>query len=250
MYKYLTFRILILSCITLCVFHSCSEEKTIELDESIYGYHYFPLDIGKYWVYQIDSTIVDDAGSTILKTTSYVREEIESMYINENGVEEYRIERSYSKDLNGEYIVTDAWKAERNDSYASKTEENLRFIKLIFPIVKDADWSGNHFDELTRIDIAGERIWVYKDWGNYRIESRGKTIEVKGETYENVVEVLQSDFESDIERRYSKESYAPNVGLVKKEMIILDTQCICPDDSWFDKAEAGFILTQSLVEYN
>ena len=250
MYKLVAVKFIVIMIGLVLLFHSCIEEKVNDLDESLFGYQYFPLEIGKYWIYQVDSTIIDDVGASTIKSSSFVKEEITESYINELGETEYRIERSKSETLNGDYLITDAWKAELNENFASRTEENLRFIKMVFPISIDIDWNGNHFDELTRIDVAGERIWVYKDWGNYQVDAKGVELTVNGEAYSNSVIITQADFESDIEKRFSKEYYAPEIGLIKKEMIIFDTQCICPGETWFEKAEAGYTLNQILVEHN
>jgi len=250
MYKFLIYRSVIIIAVFALIFSSCQEDRVNDLDESLFGYQYFPLEIGKYWIYKVDSLIIDDVGQTVIQTSTFIKEEIASSYENEVGDMEYRIERSQSETRDGEYVITDAWKAEISATYAAKTEENLRFIKMVVPIDKDIDWRGNHFDELIRTDIAGERIWVYKDWGNYKVEANGIEFVVNEITYQDVVVIVQADFESDIERRYSKEYYAPDIGLIKKEMIIFDTQCICPGDTWFEKAQAGFTLKQNLLQHN
>ena len=50
------------------------------------------------------------------------------------------------------------------------------------------------------------------------------------------------------------EQYAPNVGLVYRELAGLDTQCggnpgDCIDIPWEQKAEKGFIVRQTLLEF-
>ena len=55
-----------------------------------------------------------------------------------------------------------------------------------------------------------------------------------------------------IELREAIEKYARNVGLIEKQMRILDTQCIieCEGEPWEVKAEKGFILKQRILEFN
>lgn len=232
------------------VFSSCLEENTNSLDTSLFGYEYFPLEIGKYWLYQVDSTIIDEGGAKTLMSTFYIREEVVDKFQNNLGEDVFVIQKSKSDIPDGTFLVTDAWSAELNEDYAVRTEENLRFVKLVFPIDKDRNWEGNQFDELTRVDVAGELIWVYKDWGDYRVIADGIPVLANGKAYSDAVIIQQADFESDVELRQSTEYYAPNIGLIRKEMSILDTQCLCPGEEWIEKAEAGFILSQHLIESN
>ncbi len=231
-------------------FSGCVDERSNNLDPSLFGYEYYPIEVGKYWIYQMDSTIIDDGGNTRIENTSFIKEEIIDTFQNNLGEAIFVIERSGSSTVDGNYVVTDAWTAEFNDDRAVKTEENLRFIKLIFPADIDVNWQGNQFDELIQVDVAGEQIWVYKDWGDYHIIATNSITWSNGVKYDNVIIVQQADFESEVERRFSKEYYAPNVGLVRREMTILDTQCLCPGDTWEEKAQAGFILKQQLIETN
>ena len=250
MFKYLITRVLPAFLLLTLLFISCGEDRSIDLDDSLSGFEYFPVEEGRYWVYKVDSTIVDDAGATIVETSSYIREEIDGSFLNALGDKVYILTRSISDSPMGEFRITDAWSVEMNETAAIRTEENLRFIKLRFPISQNAPWNGNQFDDLTLVDVAGESIWVYKDWGDYIISDRNISMTVGGEEYNRVIGVEQADFESDIELRLSKEYYAPGVGLILKEMTILDTQCLCPGESWEEKAEAGFILRQTLIDNN
>lgn len=235
--------------IAVLLFSSC-EDKTKSIDDSYYGYQYFPLEVGNYWIYQVDSLIVRNFGATLDSKRSFVKEELTDVFINADGDTAYRLERSTSEKREGPYLITDVWTAERDTEGAYRTEENLRFNKLSFPIQLGNDWTGNLFDNLTEVSVAGETVWVYKDWGRYRVASRGISRGVAGQTFTNVVKIDQADHDFGIERRYSVEYYAPGVGLIEKEMEIYDTQCACPGQSWQEKAEAGFYLRQLLLEFN
>ena len=63
---------------------------------------------------------------------------------------------------------------------------------------------------------------------------------------------IYSNSENVIELRFAKEQYAKNIGLIAKEYLILDTQCIedCIGMTWEEKAEQGFILRMKMIDYN
>jgi len=230
--------------------YSCGEE-TRTLDNAEFGYQYFPIDIGDYRLYRVDSTIVDNGGATILESRTFIREEITESFKSATGETIFRVERSKSDSREGTYTITDVWTSQKTEQVAIRTEENLTFNKLVFPIVLNNKWEGNTFENLTDVFVAGDRVEVYKDWGDYEVVADGIDMSVFGVNYSDVVSVKQADHDFELERRSSYEHYAPNIGLIKKEMQIFDTQCqTCENDAWLDKADRGFSLFQILIEHN
>lgn len=230
----------------LFAFISCGEE-TIEVDGSVEGKDYFPVDLGREWIYQTDSIVYDESKGIIDTLSGYVREVISESLSDGTFI----ITRSYTKDLTEEWEITDIWSGRIEDRKAVRTEENLSFIKLVFPPNKSSQWDGNAlFDENVETTVAGEPIQPYQGW-DYEIVSIDGTYSQDTISVSNIVEVLQVDVVSVIDRRYSLERFAKNIGLVEKKMMILDCQCSSVPDSvpWEEKAEKGFILTQKLISY-
>ncbi len=241
--------LIILTTLFCFMFIAC-EDKVKTLDASFFDYEYFPMEIGDYWVYRVDSTTVESQGANIRKSKNFVREEIIESFINAEGKTVFMIQRSLSDSLNGRYLVRDIWTAEMTDESAFRIEENLRFNKLSFPIDLDDQWQGNLFDNLVEQVVAGETMWVYKDWGDYQVIADGIERVVNGQLYTGVVAVKQADHDFGLERRFAIEYYAPEVGLIERQMAIYDTQCVCPGQTWEEKASAGFTLNQILLEHN
>lgn len=108
--------------------------------------------------------------------------------------------------------------AYKNKTKAVRNEGNLKFIKLVFPVIKGKSWDGNAlFDaENTIVRIAGEPIKMYELW-DYRYNETGISKTLNGIDYKNVVSVIQTDTENSIEKRYSLEEYAKDVGLIYKK---------------------------------
>ena len=130
-----------------------------------------------------------------------------------------------------------------------KKLENLKFIKLSFPIKLSKNWDGNAFFDSKTIQIVGEEsMEFFKEW-NYQIESIQPEI-VSGVSYDEVVTVQEANFETAIELRKSMSQYARGIGLVSRSQKILDTQCITCTTPWEEKAEKGLILTQVLIDHN
>ncbi len=245
--KYPLIMILIILSITSCREGGVYEEIVVEE-----GREYFPLSVGKYIDYQVDSIVFDFDGSVpiILQSTTYVREEIIEEYEDEEGDTAYRIERFEKASLNDDWQIKDVWTSKQTENIAEKTEENVRLIKMVFPLRQGADFDATLYvaDDYT-VSIAEEAIEPFKNW-DAEIITVDDAMTVGDFTFSNVTEVLYADDENLIEKRYSKALYAKDVGMVYKEEWILDTQILDDLTPWEEKAEKGYILTQTIIDYN
>ncbi len=250
MFKNLEIKVLIIGLVAAVILSSCGDE-TKSLDTAFFGYDYYPLEEGDFWVYKMDETLIKQEGTANESSIYYMREDVTERFINTIGDTIYKIQRSLSDTQNGLYVATDIWTAEKTETGAYRVEENLEFVKMIFPFQVGTSWEGNLFDNLTSVNIAETSVWVYKDWGDYEVGAKGIPFTVEGENYPRVTRIDQADIKNNsLERRFAVEYYAEGVGLIQKEMEIFDTQCPCPGESWIEKAEAGFMLTQTLVDHN
>lgn len=100
-------------------------------------------------------------------------------------------------------------------------ENNLRFIKLEFPIVNSMSWLGNSLIDLADANNTYLQNWVYK-YSDYQQPYNNGLLK-----FDNTVTVMQTDqMQGDtINQRslpayqtFAKEVYAYNVGLVYREM--------------------------------
>lgn len=244
--NHLTF--LLLLCIGLFACKSSSTTEEIAID---FGYDYFPLAVGKYQDYQVDSILYDTTGMGVIQRNSrtYVREQIVDTLTDNLGRTQYRIERFEKKNLSDPWEIKDVWTAVITDTQAERVEENLRFIKMVFPLEEGILFNGNAFiDEYTVISIEGEPLEIFKGW-EYEIEEVDVSAAIGNEFYENITTIFQSNSENAIELRTSFEQYAKGIGLVYKEQRILDTQNVS-SQPWEQKAQKGFIMTQLLIGHN
>lgn len=232
-------------------FNACQDE--IE-PESLLGFEkdFYPLEIGKYWEYKVDSVTYAIGGSIVDSTSSYIREEIVDQFIDATGDTISRFDKSWKRNATDRWEIKKAFTATLSGNIAIRTEDNLRFIKIVLPPNVGTSWDGNAFiDPFQDFRVGGELVKIYKDWDDAEIIDRQASGTVNGNSYESLVTVVLTDTESIIERRYAKEQYAKGVGLVSAEYMILDTQCNgCEDKSWIERAEQGFILNQVLIDHN
>jgi hypothetical protein len=98
-----------------------------------------------------------------------------------------------------------------------KNEDDLHFIKLVFPIIEGKTWSGNK--QIAAID---ENEYL-KDWV-YVYQNVDKPFTIGAETFDSTLLVLQVDDENLIEKKYAYERYAKGVGMIAKEIQFLGKQ--------------------------
>ncbi len=242
------FAVLFVGLALVCLVSSCetvTEEPDINFDA-----HYYPTKIGNFWEYQMDSIIYDDQGNTVLETTSFHKETIVDQFLNANGDSTFVVEISYKKDSASTYTPKRQWLIEKTPQQLIRIEENLSFKKLIFPMMLDQEWESPLFNKNTLVqNVAGESIFTFKNWES-KVLAIDETIIQDGVEYDDAIIIQHADDDNIIERRFSVEKYDLGIGLFHKRMMILDTQCTICTDPWEEKAEAGFILEQKLINHS
>ncbi len=217
------------------------------------GQDYYPLEVGKFVEYQMDSTIYDPNGdTTVYHSTSFLREEIIDTLTDNGGNIVYKIEQYHRTADSLSWAIKKVLSATLVDNQAIRTEDNLQFVKIAFPLSKGNRWNGNsHFDKSLIVEIAGETVEMFKGW-EYRIKDIGVADTIGGFQFDETIVVEEADNENLIELRQVVSTYAKGIGLVARELWILDTQCIddCVNQSWEQKAEKGFILKQTIINHN
>lgn len=240
--------ITLFSTLAVIVLLSCSKETQL-VDESTFGYDFFPITKGKSWVFASDSIIYDNGGTKIDTFVSFIKEEVGDSFVDETGITVYKLNRYFKRNPNDVWSKTNTWTTYTDKTRAIRTEENLKFIKLVFPLKKGLRWDGNVFlDEDIKIDVAGESIEAYKNW-KHKMEEIDENFNFNGTDVKSVRVNLVDDA-SIIDRRKVTEYYGKGIGLLKKEMIILDSDGSRPNDPWEKKAQKGFIHTLRLIEVN
>jgi len=238
---------------------SCGPDSNPEDLDLDYGYEYFPLEIGKFMEYRLDSIIYDTTSIGVTRDTNvwFAREEVVDTFRDLSNELNFRIERSQRQSAAEPWEIESVYAAILLDDQAIRIEDNFRFIKMVFPLSEGDIWDGNIFiDDETIITIAGESVEVFKSW-SYELDELDEQAIVNNMPYDSVMTIFQANNQEGpdpnlIELRFSKEQYAKNIGLISREMRILDTQCIadCIGQSWEEKAQKGFILIQTLIDHN
>ena len=226
-----------------------------------FGYDYYPMEEGSFWHYKVDSILIKNEGHIRDTSSSYLREYVEEEFIDQLEDTTYRLERYFNSELNDNWLVKDVWTSYNDEIKVVRTEENLKYLKMTFPLEVGKKWDGNTFlDESLMVNIGGEILELFLDW-EYKILNIAEFDTIGGNVYSDVVTIqnadnvdpnLEFDETDKLHRRLVIEKYAKGVGLIYKKHLIIDSQCTtsdCEFTPWEEKAIKGYSMEMVLVEY-
>lgn len=241
-FTYSFFSICLIFCLT---FLSSCEEKTETLD-LVKGLEYFPIEEGYWQEYQVDSVIYSSLRTDGKDTVSVqLREEFGDIFFDNEGREAITIERRVRKNPNTAWqnITPTIWYAVRTDDQVERIEGDLRFMKLIFPVFEGRTWNGNTF-----LNTDDPQLRDYRDWNYEYIEVAANTT-INGLDFAETLTISQIDREDLVNKTFAIETYAKNVGLIKKEEWILKRNDTNSSDDWPQRAETGYLTIITLTDY-
>ncbi len=186
---------------------SCKDDKLVPDIESQYA-GYFPLHQGQWTEYDADSIIhleTDDGFYLDTAIRAYhfqIREEVDSSFTDAEGEPAWRISRYKRIDSTYPWTFLNLWTAKLTSTSGQRVEDNIRFIKLSFPLDIRTTWNGNAYNNYPVEAYEYDDIHVPLALGSL--------------SFDSTVTVIQNNFISNINRIIKREVYAKNVGLISK----------------------------------
>jgi hypothetical protein len=222
----------------LLFFASCKDEideNPIGVEESI-QYRYFPLDHGSFVVYNVDSIIhryeddLTDNPDSLIDTFHYqVKEVVDSDFIDGEGDTAWRISRYFRNADSLEWNFSTLWTAKVTNQSAQRVEENIRYLKISFPLKLNKTWNGNYFNFLPEEDYSIEEVNAPLAIGNFNFDSS--------------MSVLEADDLNLIHRVYKESKYAYGIGLVSRERDSVNL-------TQFGEITNGIEFQQTIIDYS
>jgi len=184
------------------LFSACkkeTEDMSVEMK-----YSYYPNNIGHWVIYKVDSIIWDDNFTPPRIDTFhyYIKELIESNFYDNSGRQAQRLERYFRRNDTLEWTIKDVWYSNVTASAAEKVEENERFVKLVFPVIPGHIWNGN--------------VYNTRDEWDYEYTAVDEQLSINSLNFDSTLTVKQYEDSTAINKDYSEEKFAKNVGLIFK----------------------------------
>lgn len=239
------------------VFSSCEKEQedTSSLGE---GKEYYPLQKGKYIIYDVDSTYWDDFMRNTYVRSSQMRYEIADEFTNAEGKLSYKVDIFHRNSSSESFRPVEVMYVTPSETDLKVNQQNLTFIKLIFPVSEDRTWDGNalvpRFDQDYTAEYGNTNGWLYQ------YKNVGKPHDVGNNYFANTITVNQIDEQlndPDVDttsyayRNYMQEIYAKNVGMIYRERIYWEFQPKSPDgQSGGSGYRKGYGVVMKATEHN
>jgi hypothetical protein len=223
----------------LVIIASCKKNE-VENAASINNYYtYFPTRVGSIYIYRVDSLTYNYFKNRFDTSLNYLKEVIDSPYIDNTGDRAYKVLRYWSKDTTtAPWVIDKVWTEKRTTKTAERWEENTRYIKLSFPVVAGRSWNGNAYNN-------GYYSTVGQD--SFRILSCSYAevhvpFKLAGRNYDSTVLVNLLDYSDFLQHLKVSERYAAKVGLIYKE--ITDTA-----SNGLHRVQGSYFYKQTLLQY-
>jgi hypothetical protein len=207
----------------------CSSDPELTISDK----EYLPLKTGNFQVYAVDSTWytpIDGEQSIQYELMTIV---VDSFRNAENQYT-YVIHRYKRGNETQSWQYAGTWSARVDNVRAVVAEHNGEFVKFVLPVSDGRKWNGNTFND-------GEE-------DEYELINTRKPSTVGDLQFDDCIEINQNYDDDPIVRTdIRNEMYARGVGLVKREITILN---FCTAGCGvFGEIETGVIYSQRIKEY-
>ena len=236
---------------------SC-EKETEDLSEISQGRKFMPLEIGKFILYDVDSTYWDgvsgDGIGVGIPRSCQVRYSVEDTFRDAGGRLSYRITVLVRNTTADPFRPNDVVYATPTDNGIEYKQRNTSFIKLTFPVNEGKSWNGN-----AMIPIGENE---YKEYDNdkwmYTYANFDQDYDLGIRLYNHTVTVNHIDDQLNnpevdstayAYRNFSQEVYGYNVGLIYRERIYWEFQPKVGSSGGSGKRE-GYSVRMRAVEHN
>lgn len=214
---------------------SCRTE-TLELPKSFSGEFYYPLKVGRFVIFSVDSTTFYLDGRR-KKVTYFQKELITDSFPVISGQLKYilRVSKRYNNTQN--WQSDSVWSLERNSQFAKRIQNNQILIELIFPIKSSSRWNpylyradGQNNTSLATVSRLGASF-------------------ISGDSlFDNTVTVVFNKDSSCIDKNIFTRTFAKNYGLIyEKNIKLLYDNSSTPCAQSIDKIESGYIIEKKFV---
>ena len=200
------------------------------------GSDYYPLTVNQYAVYHVEDirySLRDGADTGQYQLLERVADSLPGA----GGEIIYTLER-YTRNLPDDAWALDSiWTARKSERRVVVVENNVPFVKLVFPLQAGTEWDGNALNSrppqtytLTLTDSTLQR------------EIGLDSLLVQSRT------VVQRQLETLVNDSVLVETYGPGVGLIYKKSRVVE-YCADEDCIGQKQIEAGRIYRQTLIEH-
>lgn len=232
-------RIYIVIVLYFLIMASYSCQESVEANPDLIGVNFYPLQTGNFIDYEIQELnyqIVSDSADTI---RYQLRELVFDSIAGLDGETTYILRTLRRENAQQPWVVDSVWQVRNDITRVIKTESNVPYIKLSFPLEEGREWDGNALNSF--------------DTTLYRIKDLALPTQINTFTFARSVRVIHQDDSTAVSLKRSNETFVENIGLVYKERI--DVSYKTEDESGNNLVGQGVInfgqiYTQKVINFS
>ncbi|MBS1512514.1 MAG: hypothetical protein JST86_16840 [Bacteroidetes bacterium] len=234
-------KILFFTIISLLVLASACKKTTEQFQDQPIS-DFFPLTVGKYITYSLDSTVYYTNFGTSAVVHSYQVKMVVDAQITDNlGRPSYRILRYIRNTPTDPWMADNTFMATNTGTSLEFVENNLRFIKLKSPIKQDGTWKGNSYINTNSVTPY---LKFYDDW-DYTYDSLNVPATIGAITVDSTIKVAEIDDQTAIDRTFSEAKYAKGIGLVYRNFLYWNK-----GNANGSYSDASYGVTMKMIDHN
>jgi hypothetical protein len=132
-----------------------------------------------------------------------LKEVFASSSVETDGKETLRIERYRRENDTQKWAIDSVFSAKKELDKALKTENNVTYVKLVFPISEGLKWNGNAYNSL----------------GNdtYELKKLNQSFQTNGQNFSRTLTVIQQNDSTLVDLKRRTEVYAEGIGMIYQE---------------------------------
>jgi hypothetical protein len=188
----------------LLLFSTACEKDTIIPPDPIFR-SYFNARVGDFTIYECDSLVYNDFTGNTDTFRFKIKELMESEFIDNAGRKAIRLERWKQEHDTLSWYLKDVWMLVNDSMQVEKVEEDVRFIKILFPVKEGREWNINALNSL------GARTVSMKDVH--------KPLNLGSLSFDSTITVVNTDPENLVSEFRDTEKFAPGKGLIYKKLV-------------------------------
>ncbi|CAN5341999.1 hypothetical protein BH09BAC2_BH09BAC2_08690 [soil metagenome] len=210
---------------------------------------YFPLQVGKYITYNLDSFVYINFGKKDTVRKYQVKDSVAEQIVDNLGRKGFRILRLIRKNALESWSPDNSFFAVPTAGTIELIQNNLRFIKLVSPINNGFSWKGNRYLP-SEIDPSYEFASAFMEDWDYTYQDVNTPLMIGTTRFDSTITVAEIDeTQGDpavtqyADKTYSIEKYAKGIGLIYREFLHWEYQS-------GNRAYKGYGEKMTIIDHN
>lgn len=222
------FRSTLLSLIILTAF-SCDPKTTEPVDD----YNYFPLEAGRYSIYQVQEEVYSTSQKDPVIKTWQEKDEVIKVETSE-GISTYTFSRSARNTAAEYWQKVKEFTVQKFPDKILTNIDNRTYFSMAFPLDPNLEWNGNSYNDLEE--------------ENYQYQNINKPASINAQSFEKTLTVEERRDTSIINKYIGVKQYALGVGLISDDQTALE---LCQNESCIGSGEieSGTHRIRKIIEF-